>query len=99
MRCTVGDLAQARNRILADDPELAAHVRKLADARRKPSWLSEAAEELRDMPHLPATEAAAPDFELIGRVEATNWPIGLCIICDVAIVGSGFGNFSWNTRW
>ena len=30
MRCTVGDLAQARNRILANDPELAAHVRRLA---------------------------------------------------------------------
>jgi hypothetical protein len=35
MRCTVGDLAQARNRILANDPELAAHVRKVADAKRK----------------------------------------------------------------
>jgi hypothetical protein len=49
MRCTAEDLAQARNRILAYDPELAAHVRKIADARRKPSSLSEAAQGLRDM--------------------------------------------------
>ena len=28
MRCTVGDLAQVRNRILADDPELAEHIRR-----------------------------------------------------------------------
>ena len=124
MRYTVGDLAQARNRILGNDPELAAHVRKLARAKRKPVWLSDAAEGLRDISQLPAAEAVAPDFELesivqrvgrpvfgvidgkidldttsaedgvwsprlqqaaavlepsiaaVGRVEATNWPIG-----------------------
>ena len=124
MRYTAGDLAQARNRILGNDPELAAHVRKLARARRKPVWLSDAAEGLRDISQLPAAEAVAPDFELesivqrvgrpvfgvidgkidldttsaedgvwsprlqqaaavlepsivaVGRVEATNWPIG-----------------------
>jgi hypothetical protein len=37
MRCTVRDLAQARNRIWANDGELAAPVRKLASARSKPS--------------------------------------------------------------
>ena len=85
MRCTVGDLAQARNRILANDPELAAHVRKLADARRKPSWLSEAVEGLRDISQPPAAEAAARgsfqecgnDFEvgLLVKTLARRWMV------------------------
>lgn len=64
MRYTVGDLAQARNRILANDPQLAVHIRKLASAKRKPTWLSNAVEGLRDISQLPATEAVAPDLEL-----------------------------------
>lgn len=125
MRYTSGDLAKARNRILANDPVLAAHVRKILAAKHKLSWLPVAAEGLKDISRLPVDEAAAPDFELesivqrvgrpvfgvtdgnidlniesaedavwkdrlqqaaavlgpsisaVGRVEATNWPIGL----------------------
>jgi hypothetical protein len=69
MRCTVGDLAQARNRLSANDPELAAHVRKLAGAKSKPSWTSEAVEGLRDISQPPAAEVAPPDFELESIVQ------------------------------
>jgi hypothetical protein len=125
MRYTIGDIAQARNRILANDPELAAHVRKLARARRRPSWVPDAAEGLKSISQPALAGGVAPDFELesivqrvgrpvfgvtagkidlsansdedavwnarlqqasavlgpsiaaVGRVEATNWPIGL----------------------
>jgi 2-methylisocitrate lyase-like PEP mutase family enzyme len=69
-------------RVFGFDPELAAHVRKLADARRKAAWLSKAAEGLRDISQLPAAEAAVPDFESIAQradrpvfvdLETTSW--------------------------
>jgi hypothetical protein len=98
MRCTVGDLEQARNRIVANDPELAAHIRKLAGARRKPSWLSEAAEGLRDISKLPDTEAAAPDFELESIVQRVGRPV-FSVMNGTVDLGTTSGEDDvWNTR-
>lgn len=125
MRYRTVDIAECRNRILADDPVLAAHVRKIAAARHKLSWLPDAAEGLKNLSRISPEEPGAPDFELesivqrvgrpvfgvtggqidlnvdapetsvwkdrlqqastmlgpsiaaVGRVEATNWPLGL----------------------
>jgi PLD-like domain/Trypsin-like peptidase domain len=98
MRCTVGDLAQARNRILANDPELAAQVRKVADAKRKPSWLSEAAKGLRDMSQLPATEAAAPDFELESIVQRVGRPVFAVMSGKVDLDTTSGEAGVWNAR-
>jgi V8-like Glu-specific endopeptidase len=98
MRFTVGDLAQARNRILANDPELAAHVRKLAGARRKPSWLPKAAEGLRDISQLPATEAAGPNFELESIVQRVGRPVFAVMDGKVDLDHTSAEDSVWNAR-
>jgi hypothetical protein len=98
MRCTVGDIAQARNRILTNDPELAAHARKLAGARRKPSWLSEATEGLRDLAQLPSTEAAAPDFELESIVQRVGRPVLAVMNGKVDLDTTSGEDGVWKTR-
>jgi V8-like Glu-specific endopeptidase len=98
MRYTVGDLAQARNRILADDPELAAHVRKLAGARRKPSWLSDAAEGLREISRLPIAEAVAPDFELESIVQRVGRPVLAVTDGEIKLDETSAEDQVWNAR-
>lgn len=98
MRCTVGDLAQARNRILADDPELAQHIRKIAGARRKPSWLSEAAEGLKDISPPPAGEAVAPNFELESIVQRIGRPVFAVMDGKVDLDHSSAEDSVWNAR-
>lgn len=98
MRCTVGDLAQARNRILADDPELAEHIRKIAGARRKPSWLSEAAEGLKDISQPAAGEAAAPNFELESIVQRVGRPVFAVMDGKVDLDHTSAEDSVWNAR-
>lgn len=98
MRYTVGDLAQARNRILANDPELAAHVRKLAGARCKPSWLSDAVEGLRNISHLPAADGTAPDFEMESIVQRVGRPVFGVIDGKIDLDTTSAEDEVWHTR-
>jgi V8-like Glu-specific endopeptidase len=98
MRYTVGDLAQARNRILANDPELAAHIHKLAGARRKPSWLSHAVDGLRDLSQLPIAEAIAPDFELESIVQRVGRPVLGVIDGKIDLDTTSAEDQVWNAR-
>ena len=98
MRYTVGDLAQARNRILANDPQLAVHIRKLASAKRKPTWLSNAVEGLRDISQLPATEAVAPNLELQSIVQRVGRPVFGVIGGKVDLDTTSAEDGVWNTR-
>src|SRR5437588_6041027 len=98
MRYTIGDIAQARNRILVNDPELAAHIRKLARARRRPSWVPDAAEGLKSISQTAPTEAVAPDFELESIVQRVGRPVFGVTDGKIDLAATGREDAVWNTR-
>src|SRR5580704_18045603 len=98
MRYTVGDLAQARNRILANYPQLALHLWKLASAKRNPTCLSNAVAGRRDLSQLTATEVVAPDLELESIVQRVGRPVFGVIGGKVDLDTTSAEDGVWNTR-
>ncbi len=81
MRYSRQDIVDASRRILSDS-ELAADVKKVAQAKQKPAWLPGAAKGLRRLAKLPepaealTTEAlAAPELELESIVQRVGRPV------------------------
>jgi PLD-like domain/Trypsin-like peptidase domain len=81
MRYSRQDIGDHSRRILSSDSQLAADIKKITRAKKKFSWLPDAAKGLRELAKLPepaeapTMKAPAPDFELESIVQRVGRPV------------------------